>query len=170
MENLEQHSNIFEVQASGRLIENVERSTSISLRELGSELHALRFATGECCRALTKMYVAESNVVQRVELLINARLILEKCEGVLNRKIEHVGDAQPAKTHLERLSIVAFAFADIAWNVDVWQEMHFNFHQTIAFTRFAAAAFHVERKSARSVSANLCFRHFCKQLADRSEQ
>src|SRR5512133_97590 len=52
MQYVEQHANVFEVQTSRGLVEDVERAAGVSLREFRRELHALRFAARECRRAL----------------------------------------------------------------------------------------------------------------------
>src|SRR5690349_4600139 len=116
------------------------------------------------------MDITKTDVVQRVELLIDARLVLEKCECILDCEIENVSDRQSAKAHLECLAVVSLALAHVARDVDVGKKMHLDFHESIAFTCFAASALHVERKTTGTISANFCFGHFSEQLADWSEQ
>ena len=101
---------------------------------------------------------------------MNARLVLKELQRVVDRLLEHVGDAQTAEAHLERFAIVPLAFAHLARDVDVGQEMHLDLHETIALTRFAASALHVEREAPRPVAANLRFGQLGEQLANRREQ
>src|SRR6476659_2550727 len=116
------------------------------------------------------MDVAEPDVVQRVELLINPWLILEECERVFYREIENVGNAESAEANLESFPIVSLSLAHVARHVHVGKKVHLDLDQAIAFARFAATAFHVERESARSVTADLRFGHLGEQLADGSEE
>ena len=140
------------------------------LRQLGRELHALRLAARERRRALAEVDVAESDVGQRLQLLANARLVLEERERVLDRHVEHVGDAQPAEAHLERLAVVALSLAHLARHVDVGQEVHLDLHEAVALARLAAAALHVEREAPGPVAADLRLGQFGEQLANRREE
>ena len=170
VQHVEQHAHVLEVQAGRRLVEDVERAAGVALRELGRELDALRLAAGQRRRALAEVDVAESDVVERLQLLADARLVLEERERVLDRQLEHVGDAQAAEAHLERLAIVALALAHLARHVDVGQEVHLDLHEPVALTRLAAAALHVEREAPRPVAADLRFGQLGEQLANRREQ
>ena len=91
-------------------------------------------------------------------------------QRVVDRQLEHVGDRQTAEAHLERLAIVALALAHLARHVDVGQEVHLDLHETVALTRFAAPALHVEREAPGPVAANLRFGQLGEQLANRREQ
>src|SRR5215204_4628575 len=46
VKDLEQQADVLEVEPGRRFIEDVERPPGVTLRELGGELHALRFSTG----------------------------------------------------------------------------------------------------------------------------
>src|SRR5690242_5138729 len=103
------------------------------------------------------MDVPEADVVHRFQLLPNAWLILEKVQRILDRELQHVGDTLAAETHLERLTIVPLALAHFTRHVHVRQEMHLDLHQSIALTRFAPSALHVERKATRPVATDFRF-------------
>src|SRR6266576_7149522 len=148
------------MQTGCRLVENVEGATGVALRQLRGELDALRLAAGKRRRRLTEVDVAEPDVEQGLQLLSHARLVLEERQRILDRLLQYVGDAQTAEANLERLTVVALAFADIARNVDVGQEVHLDFDETVSFARLAATTLHVERESSRPIAANLCFWQF----------
>src|SRR5215212_8420833 len=116
------------------------------------------------------MDVAKTDIVQCVKLLINTRLVLEEGERILDGEIENVGDRQSTESHLQCLSIVSLALADVARNVHVRKEVHLDLYETISLARFAAPAFHVEREPARPVSANLRLRHLGEELTNRRKQ
>ena len=78
VQHLEQQAHVLEVQAGRRLVEDVERAPGVPLGQLGGELHALRLAAGQRRRGLAEVDVAEPDVVQRLELLADARLVLEE--------------------------------------------------------------------------------------------
>src|SRR5947208_3931425 len=116
------------------------------------------------------MDVSEADVVQRLELLPNAGLILEKVQGVFDRELEHVGDALAAETDFQCLSIVALSFAHLTRHVDVGEKVHLDLHETIALTRLTTPSLHVEGEASRPVTANLRLWQLREQLADRREQ
>ena len=72
VEHLEQLADVVEVQAGGGLVEEVERAAGLPLGELAGELHALRFAAGERGGALAEVDVAEADVDERLQLLLDA--------------------------------------------------------------------------------------------------
>jgi hypothetical protein len=57
--------------------------------------------------------------------------------------------------NLEGFAVVAFAFADIALDVDIGEEVHFDDVYALSATGFAASTFDVEGKLSRFVAA--CF-------------
>ena len=71
---------------------------------------------------------------------------------------------------LERLAVVSLPMANVARHVDVGQEMHLDLDETIALARLATAALHVERETARSITALARFLYLREQFADRREQ
>src|SRR5207248_6322108 len=90
--------------------------------------------------------------------------------GLAHREVEHVGDRFSFITHLERLTVVAPALADLARDIDVREEVHLDLHETVTLARLAPAPLDVEGKAARSVAADLGLRQVGEQLADRREQ
>jgi hypothetical protein len=64
LQYFEQFLDVGEVQADGRLVEDVERAPGGDLRKLGSELDPLRLAARERRRRLAQLDVIEPDVVQ----------------------------------------------------------------------------------------------------------
>src|SRR5438477_8431161 len=86
------------------------------------------------------------------------------------REVALVGDRLSFITHLERLTVVAPALADLARDIDVREEVHLDLHEAVTLARLAPAPLDVERKAARSIAADLRLRQVGEQLADRREQ
>src|SRR5687768_7353651 len=78
VEHVEQQPDILEVQAGGRLVEYVEGAPGVPLGELRGELDALGLSARQGRRALPEVDVTEADVVERLELLPDAGLILEE--------------------------------------------------------------------------------------------
>src|SRR5687768_12225713 len=116
------------------------------------------------------MDVAEPDVVEGLELLPHAGLVLEEGERVLHRHLEHVGDALAAEAYLERLAVVALSLAHLARHVDVGEEVHLDLDEAVALARLTAPAFDVEGEAPGAVAADLRLGELGEQLADRREE
>src|SRR5581483_10740784 len=75
-----------------------------------------------------------------------------------------------AEPHFERLAIKALAFAHLAWDKDIGEEVHFYFDETVALTCLATPTLHVEGEAPGPVPANLRLRHLGEQLANRRKE
>ena len=78
LEHVEQALDVGEVQAGGRLVENIERLAGRSPTQLGGELDPLRLTAGERRRGLAEANVAHPHVAQGFEALADARHVGEK--------------------------------------------------------------------------------------------
>src|SRR6266513_627967 len=65
MQDFEETLDVGEVEPGGRLVEDVQGSAGRAPAELGRELDALRFASGQGRRGLAEMDVPETHVVER---------------------------------------------------------------------------------------------------------
>ncbi len=74
--------------------------------------------------------------------------IFKEADGFLHRHIEHFINVFALITHLQRLSVIAFALANLAGDVDVRQKVHFDFNEPVTGAGLAAAAADVEGKPA----------------------
>ncbi len=62
--------------------------------------------------------------------------------------------------HLQRLAVVACAFADFAIDIDVRQELHLDLDLTLSLAVLAAPALDVEAEAPGGITANLALRQF----------
>src|SRR5439155_1570489 len=91
----EQQPHIFEVQSGRRLVQDVEGTPRVALRELGRELDPLRFSPGQRGGRLPEVDIAEPYVVQELQFRPDARLGLEKVEGLGARQAGRPRPASP---------------------------------------------------------------------------
>ena len=133
------------------------------------ELDALGFAAGELGAGLAELDVAQADVVERLEHLVDAGEVLEEGQRLLDGHVQHVGDVLAAVVDLQRLGVVARAVADFAVDVDVGQEVHLDALGALALAGFAAAALDVEAESAGLVAADLGLAGLGEDLADLVE-
>src|SRR5437870_4000445 len=104
--------------------------------------------------------------MQRLQPSTDLGDVLEEPERVLDRHIEHVGDAAPLEADLERLPVVALAVALFAGHVHVGQEVHLDLDLAVAATDLAAPALDVEAEPARLVAARPRLLSLREQVAD----
>ena len=96
--------------------------------------------------------------------------MLEERQRLLDRHVEHVGDALALEAHLERLAVVALAVALLARDVDVGQEVHLDLDLAVAAADLAAPALDVEAEAARLVAARARLLGLGEEVADHVEQ
>ena len=94
----------------------------------------------------------------------------KKLQRLLDRHVEHVGDAAALEADFERLAVVALAVALFAGHVHVGQEVHLDLDLPVAATDLAAPALHVEAEAARLVAPRPRLLGLGEQVADHVEQ
>src|SRR5712691_11047492 len=144
MQHFEQQLDVVEMQACGRLVEDVQRAPGVALRELERQLHALRLAARERRRRLAQPHVAQADVDQRLQLSGDRRNRGEEAGRLAHGHLQHFVDVAALVAHLQRLAVVALAVAHVAGDVDVGQEVHLDLGDAIALAGLATAALDVE--------------------------
>src|ERR1700674_3042848 len=86
----EEHPHVLEMEAGGRLVKDVEGATGVPLRKFRGEFDSLRLSAGERRRRLAEVDVAESDIEESLQLLSNARLILEERQRIFDGLFQHV--------------------------------------------------------------------------------
>ena len=167
----QQLAHVLEVQAGGRLVEQVERAAGVALGELARQLDALRLAARQRGRRLAERDVAEADVVQRLQDAARA------CGGARTARAPRRRGVSSTSAMLlsfhftaQRRLVVALALADLAGDVDVGQEVHLDLAHAVALARLAAAALHVEREAPRLVAVGARLRRLREHLADQVER
>src|SRR5882724_8447293 len=169
LEDIEELSNVVEVQAGGGLVENVERAAGLAFRKLTRELDALGFAAGKSGGGLAEGDVAESDFDECGELLLNLGDVFEELQRVGGGQIQNVADGVALIANGERLRVVAAAAADFAHHINVRKKIHFDAAEAVALAGFAAAALHVEAEAPGAVAALARFGEHGEEIADGGE-
>src|SRR6202171_1290991 len=169
MEDVEQPLDIGEMEAGGRLVEDVERLPRVTPAELFGELDPLRLAPGQLGRRLPQADVAKAHLAEGLELAFDLGDAVKELGRLLDAHVEHVGDRLAAVGDLERLLVVSLALTDFAGHVDIRQEVHLDLDDAVALAVLAAAALYVEAEPARLVAAHARLRHLGEQLANVGE-
>ena len=80
-EGRQQLGDVVEMQAGGRLVEDIQRAFAGSLGQVRGQFHALRLAAGKRGGGLAQPQVAEAHIGEHLELLRDALLAVEKRDG-----------------------------------------------------------------------------------------
>ena len=87
-------------------------------------------------------------------------------ERFINRHVKHISDTFALVQYRKRFTIVARTVAFFARNINVGQEVHFNFQLAVAFAHFTASALGIKREATRPKTFKLRFRRRCIQIAN----
>ena len=85
LEDVEEFADVVEMQAGGWFVEDIKSAASLALGEFAGELDALRFAAGKGGGGLAECDVAEADLDECRELLLNLRNIFEKLQRIGRR-------------------------------------------------------------------------------------
>src|SRR5205807_3514095 len=166
VEHAEELLHIVEVQSSRRFVEDVEHFAGRTGPELGGDLEALCLAARQSRRRLTEAEIAEPDRLQSLQTAGEAVLRGEEVDGLVDGQVEHVADAAVAELHAEHVGPVASALALLTGDVHILEEVHLELLESVALTRLAAAALHVERERTRVEPERLGPRERGEELAD----
>src|ERR1700694_1524010 len=169
MQDVQQPLDVGEVQASGRLVEDVERLPGIAAAEFFRQLDALRLTAGQLRRRLTQPDVAETDFAEGLQLAPDSRDAVEELGRLLDAHVEHVGNRLAPVGDFESFLVVPLALADLAGDVDIREEVHLDLDDAVPLAVLAAAALHVETEAAGLVAAHARFRHLGEQLPNVGE-
>ena len=170
LQHVEQLARVFEVQAGGRLVEDVHGAAGAAARQLLGQLDPLRLAARQRRRRLPQRDVTEPDVLQRAQLGGDRRHVLEQGQGLVDGQFEDVGDGRPPVAHLQRLAVVAAPLALLAGHVDVGQEVHLDGLDAAPLAGLAPPALDVEREPPRPVAAGARLGQHREQPADEREE
>src|SRR5947209_19030038 len=162
----EQLVDVVEVEARGRLVEDVERARAGALREIGGELDALRFAARKRCGRLAEAEVAEAHVVEDAQAVTDLRGVAEKRHRLAHGHVEHVVDVLSSVAYVQDLRLEARALALLADQFHVGEELHLDRHRAVALAHVAAPARHVEGEVRGVEALRLRVARLREDLAD----
>ena len=154
VEDSQQLADVLEVEAGGRLVEDVDGVTGGSLGQLAGQLDPLGLAARQGGRRLSQPHVAQTHVDQRLHVTRDGRLILEELQGLVTWHIQYVSDGPSLEPDIQGVAVVPLAPAHLARDVYVGQKVHLDPQRAVARASITPAALHVEAEPTRLVSAN----------------
>ena len=115
----------------------------------------MSFATRESCCWLTELDIAETDFLNCFQLWGDAWDICEKFNSFVNCHIKNFGNIFAFVFDFESFVIITLAVTIGAGDVDVGEEVHFDFVDAVALAMLATTAFDVERETTSFVAAEL---------------
>ena len=110
------------MQPCGRFVEHVQAAAALAALQLGGQLDALRFATGQFGGRLTEAQVAKADLAQQLQRSRHRIFIGEEVAGFVHRHLQNLGDVAPVPAHLQRGLVVARAMTGRARRVHAGHE------------------------------------------------
>src|SRR5437773_4418249 len=148
LKDFQEDADVFEMQTGGWLVKNEQRRAHFlprEFRQMTRKLQALRLAAGKRIDRLAKAEIAEPSLLQQRERLqratpgrhVNVRQQL--LDRIVDRGIEHVGNAAILQLHFQDVRAIAPAVAIRAANEHVAEELHLDFFKPSAAATFTLA-------------------------------
>src|ERR1700730_17122401 len=132
------------MKSRGRLIQDIHGAARRPAGKLRGQFDALSFTTRKRRSRLSQAHISQTNIIQCLHLVGNRGNVREEGGGLLYSHIQHIGNAFAFVMDLQGFTIVAFTFTYFTWYINIGQEVHFDFHNTLTFTGFTNSPFDVE--------------------------
>ena len=169
VQDQEQFADVFEVQAGGGLVEDVDAAAHRPLLQLGRKFHPLGLSTGQGRRTLSQADVAEADLDEGFQVAADGTDRLEELGRLADRHVQYLGDVLALVTHGEGVAVIASTAAHLAGDVDIRQEVHLDLDGSVARAVLAAAALDIETEAAGQITARLGVSGLCEESTDLVE-
>ena len=152
------------MKSGGGLVQDVNGLSRASLGQLRGQLDSLGLAAGQLRGRLSQPDVPQSHVIQGLYLPGDRGHILKELKRFLHGHIQHIVDILSLVLHVQGLTVIPFAAADLAGHIYIRQEMHFNLDDAVSAARFAPSALYVEAEPSLAIPLCLGVRGRCEQV------
>ncbi len=166
VQDLCQLLHICKMQAGGGLVQNIDGLAGALAGELRCQLDSLCLAAGKLRRRLPQSDIAQSHVIEGLDLIADPRHIFKEAHSLFHRHIQHIVNALSFVFDLQCLPVVASAVADLAGHVHIRQEMHFDLDNAVAAAGLTSSSLYIKGKTSLCIASGLCIRCGGKKLPD----
>src|SRR6266568_353294 len=169
LEYLQQSIHVGKVQSGGWLVEDIHSTSCCPACKFRCQLDALCLATREGGGWLAQAHITQTYIIECLHFVEDRRYVREEAQRLFYRHVQYIGNILALVVYLQRLAIVAFAFAHLARHIDIGQEIHLDFHDALTLTGFASPPLDIKGEAAGLIAAYLRFRHLRKQFPNTGE-
>src|SRR5690606_2009195 len=149
MKDFQEFLHVLPVQPGRWFVQDIERAAGGTPRWLLGQLDPLCFAAWKSGGCLADLGVAQTDALPGRHLVANAGNRLEELCRFFNRHLKNIGYRFALERNFKGFPVIALALADLAFDIDVGQEVHLDLDDAVALAGFTAAALDVEGKAAR---------------------
>ena len=125
---------------------------------------------GERRGGLSELDIAQSDILQRPDLLIDRRVVLKELAGLIYTHIKDIGDVLAVISDFKSLPVISLTLSYVAGNIDIRKEMHLDLIYAVACAGFASSALCVKGESARLIASLLRIRCLRIKLSYKIEK
>src|SRR5207245_8643946 len=133
------------------------------------KFQTLRFTPGKSRGRLPQPQIAQSDLVEDLQLRGAPGRARGTRQGLAHREMKHLVDVPVAIAHFEHAALEARSTALLTDKFHISQELHLDGDRAVALARLTPPAGDVERESPRVIAALSGLRSRGKDFADRVE-
>ena len=170
LQNGDQMRDILGMQPGGGLVQNIQGFSCLAAGKLRCKLHALGLSAGERCGGLPDAKIPKPDIIERLQLLAEFWQLGEEGKTLLHGHIQHIGNAFTLIMAFKRFAVISLSVADIAFHINIWEKMHFDFFHAVALACLAAAALDIKGEAAGLIAAGFCLGREGKEVANIGEK
>ena len=111
--------------------------------------------------------ITETDIIQGLQFIFDFGNVAEKFQGFFHRHIQDIGDILALVLHFEGFAVITLAATNFAGHIDIGQEMHFNFDDSVTAAFFTATPLDIKTEPAFLITPSLGFRGFGKKIPDQ---
>ena len=152
-QDLCQLGNIVEMETGGGLIQDIDGLSGTLSGKFRRQLDALGLAAGELRGGLAELDIAQSHIIERLDLAADGGNIFKKFQRLLDSHFQDIRDVFALVADLQGLTVVAFAVADFTGDIDIGQKMHLDLDDAVAGAGFAPPSLYIEGEAAFGIAA-----------------
>ncbi len=154
------------MEASGRLIKQIDCLPCVSLGKLSGQFDSLAFTARQGCRRLSESNIAKTYILKSAQLVIDRRDALEELSRHVDGHLQHVTDRLALEFDLKRLPIIPLTSAIGTLNHHIGQKTHLNNLNASPFTSLTTSSAYIERETTTLVVSEFRLGQLCVDLPD----
>ena len=110
LQDVHQFMDVGRMEARRRFVEDVQRPAGAALGQFRRQFDTLGFAAGQGRRRLAQADIAQTDLLEGLHLIDDARLVFKEIAGVVDGHVEDVGNGLALVFDFQRFPIVAGAW------------------------------------------------------------
>ena len=127
LQYVNQTMHVGNVQASGRLIQNIDGLSGRTLRKLCGKLYSLGLSSGKRSGGLSDLHISQAYILKRLKLTGNLWKRGKELQPLVYRHFQNIIDVFILVFDLQGFPVIPFPFAHLTGNINIRQKVHLDF-------------------------------------------